>query len=175
MEAHAKLKYLKMTPRKVRLVADLIRGERLDKALHALTFLEKRAARPMETLLRSAAANAGNIDGINTETLFVSRIFVNEGPTMKRIMPRAMGRANVIFKRTSHVEVTLEDRPVKAAPVNPDVPAKDEDKGKDSKKASGKKSSGGKVVKKTVSKKSIEKKPVKKAAGSKTTKASKKS
>jgi large subunit ribosomal protein L22 len=82
-----------------------------------LHHLNRRAARPIAVLLQSAAANAGNKDGMDTENLVVARIVVNEGPTWKRIMPRAMGRASMILKRTSHVEVTLKDLPPVVSPA----------------------------------------------------------
>ena len=110
MEATAKLKFLRMSARKVRLVADMIRGQKLYKATQTLAFLDKKAASPISTLLQSAASNAGQKEGMDTESLYVSRIVVNEGPTWKRFMPRAMGRATEILKRTCHVEISLCDR-----------------------------------------------------------------
>ncbi|MBN2144888.1 MAG: 50S ribosomal protein L22 [Candidatus Aureabacteria bacterium] len=111
MHATAKLRYFKMSPKKVRLVADLVRGKKLDEAVRILSFLPKKGARAMETLLRSAAANAGNKDGMDTETLFISKVIVNEGPVMKRFIPRAQGRATPILKRFCHIDLMLEDRP----------------------------------------------------------------
>ncbi len=113
MEATATLKYFKMSARKVRLVANVIRGKKLDKAVEILAFLDKKAAKPISTLLQSCAANAGSVEGMDTESLFVSRILVNEGPTGKRFMPRAMGRASMIQKKTCHVEISLQDKPKK--------------------------------------------------------------
>lgn len=118
MKATAKLRFLRMSPRKVRLVADMVRGKKLDQAMETLNFLNKRAARPLAGLIESAAANAGNKEGMDTDSLFISAITVDEGPTMKRFMPRAMGRATMILKRSSHVNVTLEDAPKKSKPTD---------------------------------------------------------
>jgi large subunit ribosomal protein L22 len=111
MQSTAKLSYFKMSPKKARLVADLLRGKKLDEAVRICCFLRKKAARVMEGVLRSAAANAGNKDGMDTGSLFVSRILVNEGPMMKRFIPRAQGRATPILKRSCHIDVVLEDKP----------------------------------------------------------------
>jgi large subunit ribosomal protein L22 len=107
MEATATLRYFKMSAQKVRLVADLIRGQGLEKAINCLDFLQKRAAKPIATLLRSAAANAGNKDGMNTKSLLVSKICVDEGPMAKRFMPRAQGRSSQILKKSCHISVVL--------------------------------------------------------------------
>ncbi|EKD86503.1 MAG: 50S ribosomal protein L22 [uncultured bacterium] len=115
MEATAKLKYLRMSPRKVRLVADMIRGQKVEKAREILSFLNKRAAKPLGTLLDSAAANAGQKEGMETEFLYVSSVMVNEGPIMKRFMPRAMGRAYPIRKPTCHIELALKNKPKKVS------------------------------------------------------------
>lgn len=109
MEATAKLKYLRMSPRKVKLVVDLIRGKRIDKAIESLAFLRKKAAKPISELLNAAAANAKLKEGMDTDTLYVSSVQVDRGPKMKRFMPRAMGRANRIEKKTCHVNLVLKD------------------------------------------------------------------
>ncbi len=120
MEAIATLRYFRMSAQKVRLVADLIRGQRLENALNCLDFLPKRAAKPMATLLRSAAANAGNKDGMDTASLFVGKVLVDEGPVAKRFMPRAQGRATPILKKSCHIHIMLEDRLSKSQkPANP--------------------------------------------------------
>lgn len=106
----ASLRYLRMAPRKVRLVVDLIRGENVEKALNMLAFSNKRAAEPIGKVLRSAVANA-DVDGsYDLDRLYVRQAYVNEGPTWRRWRPRAMGRATRIRKRTSHVTVVLGQR-----------------------------------------------------------------
>jgi large subunit ribosomal protein L22 len=99
-----------MAPRKVRLVADLVRGRPVEEALQTLRFAPKAASRPLKKLVESAVANAENNHGLDIDTLWVSEILVNEGPTLKRFRPRAQGRAFPIHKRTSHVSVVLEER-----------------------------------------------------------------
>ena len=116
MIATAKLKFLHISPRKVRLVANLVRGKHFDTAVQHLGLLPKKGARPLLGLLKSAYANAKNKEGMDTDTLKVSKIWVDEGPTGKRFMPRAMGRATPVFKRTSHVTLMLEDSPSKSLP-----------------------------------------------------------
>jgi large subunit ribosomal protein L22 len=103
------LKTYRQSPRKVRLVANLVRGKRVDKALESLNFLTKRASAPIEKLLRSAMANARNNFNKNGEDLFIKHISVDKGATMKRFLPRARGRASRINKRTSHIRVELSD------------------------------------------------------------------
>lgn len=105
------LKNYRQSPRKVRLVADLIKGNRVSEAFVHLKSLPKRASAPMEKLLASAVANAKN-SGINETDLFVENITVNKGIVLKRIMPRARGSASRINKRTSHVVITLSEKPL---------------------------------------------------------------
>jgi large subunit ribosomal protein L22 len=110
MEATATLRYLKVSPQKVRLVADLIRGKKVDEALSILRFTKKSSARDLEKLLRSAVANAENSEaGADSDDLVVSKIYVNEGPREKRIQPAPMGRAYRIQKRKAHVTVHVSD------------------------------------------------------------------
>ena len=118
MEATAKLRYLRMSARKVRLVADLIRGKNVGVALETLKFMDKKAAKHMSLLLQSAAANAGNTEGMDTETLYISTLTVDEGPMWKRFMPRSRGMAYPILKKTSHINITLKDRPRPVAETN---------------------------------------------------------
>jgi large subunit ribosomal protein L22 len=105
---HATLRYLSVTPRKVRLVANEVRGMKVGDALALLEFTPQAAASPLAKLLRSAVANAeqkgGNVD---VDALFVKTLHVDQGPKMRRFMARAMGRANKIEKKTSHVFVEL--------------------------------------------------------------------
>jgi large subunit ribosomal protein L22 len=105
------LKNYRQSPRKVRLVTDLIKGKRVSEAFTQLQNLPKRASLPMEKLLASAVANAKSA-GMNTEDLYVENITVNEGIVLKRSMPRARGSASRINKRTSHIMLTLVDKNV---------------------------------------------------------------
>ena len=109
MEVKAKLRFTRIAPRKARLVADLIRGKRSEDALSILAFTPKAAARIIIKLLRSAIANADQ-KKIDVDRLYVKTIMVDQGPTMKRFMPRAMGRATTIRKRTSHITIVLDER-----------------------------------------------------------------
>jgi len=104
----AKLNYLRMSPSKVRLVLDEIRGKKVDDAIAILSLSEKVAAEPILKLLNSAIANAENNLGMNRDELYVAETYANEGPTLKRIRPRARGRATRIRKRTSHVTIILD-------------------------------------------------------------------
>jgi large subunit ribosomal protein L22 len=110
MEATATLRYLKASPQKVRLVADLVRGKKVEEALSILRFTKKTVAKDLEKLLRSAVANAENNENApDVDELVVSKIYVNEGPREKRIQPAPMGRAYQIIKRKSHVTVHVSD------------------------------------------------------------------
>lgn len=102
----AVLKNYRQSPRKVRLLADLVRGKRVQKALETLSFVNKRAADPVTKLINSAVANAKHA-GADVEKLFVKSIAVDKGIVLKRIMPRARGSAARILKRSSHVSVEL--------------------------------------------------------------------
>jgi large subunit ribosomal protein L22 len=103
--------HIRISPRKVRMVVDTVRGKSVSQALSILGFTRKKAALPVQKLLRSAVANAVDNGGINdVETLVVDRIMVDEGPTLKRYMPRARGRATPIRKRSSHIRVVLRER-----------------------------------------------------------------
>jgi len=106
----ATLKQYRQSPRKVRLVADYIRGKKVVKALSELDFLNKRAALVVKKLLSSAIAGAKNDFNIEKEDLFVKEVTVDKGPTLHRSIPRARGRATPINKRTSHVTVVLEQQ-----------------------------------------------------------------
>jgi large subunit ribosomal protein L22 len=101
---------LRSTPRKTRLVADLIRGKNVTVAESILKVTDRRAAGPLLKLLASAKANAVNNHDMFEDALFVQTIQVGDGPTLKRFLPRARGRADVLLKRTSHIEITLEER-----------------------------------------------------------------
>jgi len=110
MEVTAKLNNLRMSPRKVRLVADLIRGLSIKDARVQLNFLVKKSSSPILKLLNSAAANARHNLKLDPEEMYISAITVDGGPVLKRTMPRAMGRAYIIRKRTSHVRLTLSEK-----------------------------------------------------------------
>lgn len=109
MEAAAKLRSAMISAQKARLVADQIRGQKIDQALNILAFSEKKAAHLVKKLLESAIANAEHNEGADVDELRVSEIFVDEGMTMKRIQPRAKGRADRIMKRTCHITVKVSD------------------------------------------------------------------
>ena len=109
MEAVAKAKNLRLTPRKARLVVDLVRGKDVNEALDILSFTNKKAAKHVYKVLRSAIANAINNFDMDEEKLFVSQIWVDEGSHLKRIKPRAMGRADRILKKMSHITVYVSD------------------------------------------------------------------
>ncbi|MGP1956297.1 MAG: 50S ribosomal protein L22 [Arsenophonus sp. NC-PE1-MAG3] len=110
METIAMHRHARSSAQKVRLVADLIRGKKVSKALEILNYTNKKAAGLVKKVLKSAIANAEHNDGADIDNLKVTKIFINEGSTMKRIMPRAKGRADRILKRTSHIIVGVSDR-----------------------------------------------------------------
>src|SRR3972149_9850692 len=102
MQAIAKAKYVRIAPRKARLVIDLIRGKRVDQAFGILQFTPRAASKVVINLLKSAVANASQKEGMDVNTLMVKSVCVDGGPSLKRFMPRAMGKASQIKKRTSH-------------------------------------------------------------------------
>lgn len=110
MQAIAILKYARISAQKARLVADQVRGLPVDRALQVLKFSNKKAAGLIRKVLDSAIANAEHNEGADIDELKVAAIWVNEGPTLKRIQARAKGRANRIMKRTSHITVTVAER-----------------------------------------------------------------
>ena len=110
MEANAYLKYLRISPRKVKIVCDLIRGKSVAQATAILMQTPKAASEYLLKLLKSAAANAENNHGMDPEKLYVSETFANPGPIIKRMMPRAQGRAYRINKRTSHITVVVKEK-----------------------------------------------------------------
>jgi large subunit ribosomal protein L22 len=109
MEVAAKLNHARLSAQKGRLVADQIRGLPVDKARDILAYSPKQAAGLIKKILESAIANAEHNEGADIDELKVSTIFVDEGPTLKRIRPRAKGRADRIFKRTCHITVKVSD------------------------------------------------------------------
>jgi len=109
MEVCARLRYLRIAPRKVRLVADLIRGKKTEEAQTILHFTKKRAGLPLLKLLKSATASALHDFRLEESNLYISKILVDEGPKLKRWRPRARGRAFEIQKKTSHITIVLEE------------------------------------------------------------------
>ena len=110
MQVSANAKRLRISAQKVRLVADQIRGKPVAEALDLLSFSNKNASVLMRKALESVVANAENNEGADIDELKISEVYVNEGMTMKRIRPRAKGRADRIFKRSSHITVTVSDK-----------------------------------------------------------------
>jgi large subunit ribosomal protein L22 len=111
MESKAILRYAKITPRKAKRVADLIRGKKAGDALISLRFMPYRGARFVEKILKSAMANAEQKNAnVDSEAMLISGAFVDQGPTMKRMEPRSMGRANMIKKRSCHITLILTEK-----------------------------------------------------------------
>lgn len=109
-EAKATLKFARISSRKVKIVADLLRGKNIDEALAIVKFTPKAASEIVEKLLKSAIANAENNHNMAHEKLYVAEIYANQGPTLKRIRPAAKGSAVRIRKRTSHITIVLKER-----------------------------------------------------------------
>lgn len=110
MEVKAHAKFVRISPRKLRLVADVVRGKKVDFAISYLKFLNKKGARIIEKLLSCVKSNAENNNALDGSKLYVKRIYVNGGPSMKRYLPRAYGRASSIRKRFSHITVVVEEK-----------------------------------------------------------------
>jgi len=110
MEARAQVNFLRISPRKVGIVCDLIRGKSVAQATAILMSTPKAASEPLVKLLKSAAANAENNHGMDPEKLFVSQCFATPGPILKRMRPASKGRGNRINKRTSHVTIAVSER-----------------------------------------------------------------
>jgi large subunit ribosomal protein L22 len=109
MESRAVAKYIRISPRKIKLIMDEIRGKRIEEALNQLSFAPQKGAFILKKLINSAAANAEQNFEMDVDKLYIKRIFADEGPTLKRFRPRAMGRAARIRKRTSHLTVVLDE------------------------------------------------------------------
>ena len=109
LEARATLRYSRISSRKVKIVADLIRGKKVDEALAIVKFTPKASSEILEKLLKSAIANAENNHGMNRGNLIVSKIYANQGPTLKRIRPAAKGSAVRIRKRTCHITIVVKE------------------------------------------------------------------
>jgi len=110
VETRATTRFTRLTAQKARLVVDLIRDKPVEKAIAILEYTPKRGARTVLKTLRSAVANAESSQNVDVDTLYVKRAFVDEGPTAKRFLPRAHGRATKVFKRTSHITVIVDAR-----------------------------------------------------------------
>ena len=109
-KAVATLRYARISSRKVKIVADLIRGKNVDEALATIKFTPKASSDIIEKLLKSAMANAENNHDMKSENLYIAEIYANQGPTLKRIRPAAKGSASRIRKRTSHITIVLKER-----------------------------------------------------------------
>lgn len=110
MEAKSVSRYSKISPQKARLIADLVRGKSVEVAINTLRFMPKKGARILRKVIESAVSNASQNESIDVDTLFVKTVFIDGGPMLKRFMPRAMGRATKILKRTSHITVVLDEQ-----------------------------------------------------------------
>jgi large subunit ribosomal protein L22 len=110
MEVKAQARFVRVTPFKARRVVDLIRGQHVEEARRILQFTPRTAALPVKKVLDSAIANAEHNHQLDADTLYVSKAFVDEGPTLKRFRPRALGRAYRVRKRTSHITVIVDSR-----------------------------------------------------------------
>jgi len=110
MEVKAIAKYIRISPRKIRLLMRAIKGNNVDEALNLLTFAPQKVGPLLEKLINSAVANANQSPNIDVDRLFIKDIYADEGPTLRRFRPRAMGRAARIHKRTSHLTVVLDER-----------------------------------------------------------------
>ncbi|MBA3016293.1 MAG: 50S ribosomal protein L22 [Proteobacteria bacterium] len=110
MEAKAVLRNCRISPQKARLIANLVRGVHVEAAINSLRFMPQKGAAIIRKVLESAVANAKQNDSIDVDTLYIRTIFVDGGPMLKRIMPRAMGRANRILKRSSHITIVVDEQ-----------------------------------------------------------------
>lgn len=110
MKSRAVAKYIRMSPRKIRLIMDQIRGKSVEEALNLVSFAPQKGSKVLLKLINSAVANAEQGSDVDVDKLYIQSIFADEGPTLKRFRPRAMGRATRIRKRTSHLTVILDER-----------------------------------------------------------------
>jgi len=109
METRALARFVRISPRKIRLVMDQVRGKRVEEAMNMLSFAPQKGAHILKKVIRSAVANAEQNSGTNVDSLYIKRVYADEGPTLKRWRPRALGRATRIRKRTSHLTVVLDE------------------------------------------------------------------
>jgi large subunit ribosomal protein L22 len=110
MEAKATAKYIRVSPRKMKFICDMVRGKELEEALAILKFSPQKGARELRKVVVSASANAENNFGMNKDKLYIAKVNANQGPTLKRFRPRAQGRAFQILKRTSHINVVVKEK-----------------------------------------------------------------
>jgi large subunit ribosomal protein L22 len=110
MEIRAKARFIRISPQKIRLVMGQIRGKKVEEALNLLTFAPQKGARILKKLLDSAVANAQQNADMDVDSLYIAKVYADEGPTLKRWRPRAQGRATRIRKRTSHLTVILDEK-----------------------------------------------------------------
>ncbi|MCX8095644.1 MAG: 50S ribosomal protein L22 [Caldisericia bacterium] len=110
MEVKAQARFVRISPKKARKIANMVRGMNAKLALKSLKFVPNRAAVPIAKTIKSAIANAKNNYQMDEESLFITKIFVDQGPVMKRILPRAMGRADIIRRPLSHITVYVEEK-----------------------------------------------------------------
>ncbi|MGI6130798.1 MAG: 50S ribosomal protein L22 [Bacillota bacterium] len=110
MEAKAIARHVRMSPRKVRRVVDMVRGKSVDEALTILKYVPQIAAEPVSKVIASAAANAENNLDLTRDDLYIAQAFVDAGPTLKRVLPRMRGMADRVLKRTSHITVVVRER-----------------------------------------------------------------
>ena len=111
MQSKATVRHVRIAPRKLRIVSDLVRGKNINAALAILKFSKRnKVSKTLSTLLESAVANADQTGKVDVDTLYIKSLRVDQGPTMKRFMPRAQGRAFRILKKSSHVSVVLEEK-----------------------------------------------------------------
>lgn len=118
MEVKAKARFIRISPRKARKVVDVVRGKDVANAISILKFLNQRGARVVEKLIKSVKSNAENNNALITDKLYIKKIYVDAGPSMKRFLPRAHGRATTILKRTSHITVVVEEKEEKGGIKN---------------------------------------------------------
>ena len=167
--AVAKARFVHVSATKARRVIDLVRGKSVDEALHILRWAPQAASEPVAKVIASAAANAQNNEGLDPSTLVVATVYADEGPTAKRIRPRAQGRAFRIRKRTSHITVVVESRPSREDRADQSASTARARRAQASKAAAAKKAPATKAAAEAPAKKAPEKKaPAKKAADTKT-------
>lgn len=161
--AVAKARFVRVSATKARRVIDLVRGKSVSDALDILRWAPQAASEPVAKVIASAAANAQNNDGLDPSTLVVATVYADEGPTAKRIRPRAQGRAFRIRKRTSHITVIVESRPSQGARASRSASASRARRAEGSKAAAAKKAPATKAAEPTTA----EQAPAKKAAAKK--------
>jgi large subunit ribosomal protein L22 len=110
MEVKASLRYARVGSQKARLVADVVRGKNVSDAIKTLTYMNKKTALLLKKLIESAVANAEHKKTVDTDNLYIKTVYVDQGPSLKRFRPRAQGRASGVRKKTSHINVVLDER-----------------------------------------------------------------